>query len=298
MVKIQKQFIIMKNTIKILSISTLLWVFGGMGLAFSQTTNISPDYFQVPILAANPVCTLAERGRLYYNSTNNCLYFCNGFKLMSVNYKLLQGANLASSGTILTISNNGAGKSLVTDGRVNITDIGNSAGRVLKSDASGNATFQDLGSPVSFRVSRSISGSIVPNNSFTNLFSDGITTENFDLGDNFVSVNPTFGHAFKCPQNGIYHFDVSVKWAAQSNAVNDVETHLEKCNSVGTGCVAVAKDKIKNQYSPNQTFGINLNLLQDEYIRVRIIQTGNGNLSRDIEGGAELTTYFSGHLVR
>jgi len=45
---------------------------------FAQSGTLPPDGFIVPNLASDPTCTVADKGKMYYNTTTNLMMVCNG----------------------------------------------------------------------------------------------------------------------------------------------------------------------------------------------------------------------------
>ena len=45
---------------------------------FAQSITIDPNSLQLPKVAVNPACTVADKGKLIYNNVQNKLLYCNG----------------------------------------------------------------------------------------------------------------------------------------------------------------------------------------------------------------------------
>ena len=130
---------------------------------------------------------------------------------------------LSSSGTAL-YGNSTTGYALETNGKVKIAG-GNTnpgAGKILMSDADGNATWQQPASTpdVIFKASGVIDG--FPELPYQETVKIQFKTQEYDLGNNYISVsengNPSESSVFYVPFNGVYHFDVSVAFDLKSVA--------------------------------------------------------------------------------
>jgi hypothetical protein len=56
----------------------LLITFLSSFIANSQSISIEPNSLQLPQLATNPTCTVADKGKMIFNTTDNKLLYCNG----------------------------------------------------------------------------------------------------------------------------------------------------------------------------------------------------------------------------
>ncbi len=45
---------------------------------FAQSTTVAPNFIQIPNLSAAPSCAAIDKGKMYFNSTSNKLFLCNG----------------------------------------------------------------------------------------------------------------------------------------------------------------------------------------------------------------------------
>lgn len=59
-----------------LPLTFLLWVLGGF--VFAQSGTMLPDGFIVPNLATAPTCAVADKGKMYFNTTTSMMQVCNG----------------------------------------------------------------------------------------------------------------------------------------------------------------------------------------------------------------------------
>lgn len=118
-------------------------------------------------------------------------------------------------------SNNGV--ALRTSGKVEINNTGQTAGKVLMTDASGHARWEG---GVAFSAFNNAGPSMtIPNATETVVSFDN---EEYDLGNDFTVsssfINPS---TFIAPVDGIYHFDAIVGWEG-FNANGSTMLHLKK----------------------------------------------------------------------
>lgn len=128
---------------------------------------------------------------------------------------------LSSSGIAL-YGNSATGYALETSGKIKIAG-GNTSpgdGKVLTSDASGNATWQALTSEpsIGFKAYGIVSGfAEIPYNVDTKV---QFNNQVYDLGNNFIDINEngnlSEASAFYPPLNGLYHFNLSVGFDSKS----------------------------------------------------------------------------------
>ncbi|MBA4849681.1 hypothetical protein [Emticicia sp. BO119] len=46
--------------------------------AFGQSISLHPNTFQLPKVASNPACTVADKGKVVFNTNQNKIFYCNG----------------------------------------------------------------------------------------------------------------------------------------------------------------------------------------------------------------------------
>ncbi|MCE7069429.1 hypothetical protein LZG74_03900 [Dyadobacter sp. CY327] len=120
----------------------------------------------------------------------------------------------ASEGTgVLASAADETGKALEVSGPMKIAGPGQSPGngKVLMSDAVGNATWENVSRDVAFRASGILGNgnqNVLPNDNIKIPFAN----ENYDLGNNYNDISGSPHSTFIVPINGIYQFDVSVGW--------------------------------------------------------------------------------------
>ena len=309
----------MKKLLIIFALSSPFWGLGG----YAQSLQIGSNFVILPNSATAPVCAIADKGKQYFNSTDNKMYFCNGTAWVDFStgaftlpYSGIGSSDLAtrlfqitqtgdnSAGVFRTInatnsvttlysttngtnfaglfeSTNATPKALRTIGALQFQGIGQGTGKVLTSDANGNATWTGV---VAFK-SHLTSGPTINNGIVLNAIN---FAQDFDLGNNYV------GGFFTAPVAGVYHFDVSVKWSSSNTTPNYVEANLDLCDNAGANCVNQAKNQQNDEFSPQQTFGVDVLMAVGEKVKVSATQTGVG--SRAIV--ASNSSFFSGHFVR
>jgi hypothetical protein len=58
-----------------------LYIAFSLGLftnAFSQSISLQPNFFQLPRVATNPACAVADKGKMIFNTNQNKILYCNG----------------------------------------------------------------------------------------------------------------------------------------------------------------------------------------------------------------------------
>lgn len=195
-----------------------------------QSTTISPTFVQIPATSTAPSCSSTTKGRQYFNTTSNKMFYCDGTSW--VEYAAV--------------------------------------------------------APVAFMAYLTNNGNVV---SGAGGFFSGMT-EVFDEGSDFSSG------VFTVPQNGIYHFDVSVKWGTASSP-NFSLANIQKCDNAEANCEILASSKINDNTASQHAFGVDAKLVAGQKIKVFVVQTSGG--IRVLEGkgvDGNIPTFFSGHLVK
>ncbi|WP_428657403.1 hypothetical protein [Runella sp.] len=146
---------------------------------FGQNAVITPNFIFIPATATAPTCGATDKGKQYFNTTSNKVFYCDGTAWVEY-AAVAPTAFMAYTGLNDTI-NVGIPEPLTLD------------------------------------------------------------IEVFDKGGNFSAPY------FSVPQDGIYHFDVSVKWEGGSAVSTYIRTTLEKCDKNKEKCVVVAANTMENQ---------------------------------------------------
>jgi hypothetical protein len=298
---------------KLILISILYSPFGGWG-AFAQTQNtvIDPNFVQIPRLSTAPTCATNDKGKLYFNNTDNKMYFCNGsawvdfsnggftlpysgignsnstlFDLFNSTTSSAPTAQFGSTGTGFTVKVNNSNpnpanqKALQTVGGLRFIGIGEGANKILTSDASGNATWQSNGA---FFVTRNSDVSI-PNGTETQIV---FNSENYDPDNNYLSSGKFFA-----PRDGLYHFDATIDWTAAFSA-SRVYLQIKHFDTIGNVKRVATQFVESSGQEPHISCSATFLMLGSETVEVRVFQ--NSGSARSIESTA--STYFSGYLVR
>lgn len=298
--------------------------------AFAQSTFIDPSSVRIPGLSVPPSCGVNDKGKLYFNNNDNKMYFCNGSAwvdfsagALTLPYSGTGSYNLSGQNGMFKLNNTnslgnglyvktgtggqtvvnqpfavyvessengiyatgGAGKlALRTAGSLQFSAINEGLGRTLTSDATGNATWQSNGA---FFVTKNADQSIANGTSTPTKLT--FNTKSVDLDNNFSTALSSF----IAPQDGLYHFDVTIDWTAAFTATKvyvqivNLNT-IDEVKRVATQVIQVSAEK--PQLSCSATFHV----LGSEKVEVRVFQ--NSGSARSIESSA--STYFSGYMVR
>lgn len=298
------------------------------GGAFAQSVTIDPTSLRVPGLAVVPSCGANDRGKLYFNNNDNKMYYCNGSAWVDFsgggltlpysgngNYGLsgqngmFKLTNSNAAGNALYVKTGTAGQAVVTEpyagyfessengifaaggagklalrtaGSLQFRNINEGAGRTLTSDAAGNATWQSNGA---FFVTRNADVSI--NSAVATKLT--FTTKPVDPDNNFNTALSRF----IAPQDGLYHFDVTIDWTATFTATK-VYVQIVNLNTIdevkrmATQVIQVSAEK------PLLSCSATFHVLGSESVEVRVFQ--NSGSAKSIESSA--STYFSGYMVR
>ncbi|MCB0402193.1 MAG: hypothetical protein KDD41_08920 [Flavobacteriales bacterium] len=173
---------------------------------------------------------------------------------------------------------------LHVNGGVTITDGTEGAGKILTSDASGNATWQTLPPSINFGANSSVT-SIPAGFTTTIVFSN----VEYDNGGNYNAATGVF----QAPVAGVYHVDATVTFDA--SALNH-EFQIQILRNGGTY-------KTVTLYNDNTTSTTTAHISGDVYLPVNntvsigIYQNSGGNIS-PVSGSQTARIYFNGHLIR
>jgi hypothetical protein len=172
------------------------------------------------------------------------------------------------------------GRALVTNGPIQISNTGESAGKVLMTDSNGSAHWEGA---VSFYAGTSFINpvSIPPN---TDKFIP-FNSEQFDVSNNFSLFGVSPG-VFTAPVNGIYQFDASLCWPARS------DTYLAfTVIYINTSGVALSQDYITPDIPTVQPkVNCRLQLIAGDKVRL-------GAWNNHTDTVSVHTATFSGHLL-
>jgi hypothetical protein len=172
---------------------------------------------------------------------------------------------------------------LDVDGTFKLKDGTEGVGKILTSDAAGNATWQNLPPSISFSANTSTTS--IPAGTTTALIYDNVE---YDNGTNF---NVATGQ-FVSPETGVYHIDAVVTFDASSTH----EIQLQILRNGGTHkTVIVYADPTNNYTTAHISADVYLPVLNN--VSIGIYQNSGGNIN---PSGTVATSrvYFTGHLVR
>jgi hypothetical protein len=215
---------------------------------FSQSGTIEPTGFYIPNVLSLPTCNISVKGKMVFLSTNSRVYFCDGTlwqstldislplsKTSTSSSDLFRITNTGTGGSIYAgISNttnndyaiygisdgtgaagrfynqNASGHALQTVGKLSFSMASMGDGKVLTSDANGNATWKaGPRHEVAFAayglvpIAPGYNEQSYPGSTYSKI---RFKTENYDLGSNLNSS------VFTAPYHGIYHFDLLAKF--------------------------------------------------------------------------------------
>lgn len=196
-------------------------------------------------------------------------------------------------------ANSTSGYALTTSGKVKIAG-GNTnpgAGKVLTSDAQGNATWQTLSTTpkVAFMANGPTVSLVMPSGQATQM---KMENEVFDISN---SYDPSTD-IFTAPVSGLYHFDAVTFAFISSNLENIINAELQiivKHNGVET----IVASSASIQESSSATSAVDFSLGADvlvaagDQVFVRIYQFNYGDIAAGYGMWSTADHYFSGHLV-
>lgn len=255
------------------------------GSSFSNNTNAVGIYGVVPL---GNTAGSGVRGQAF----NTGAIALEGINTAGV---AIRGKAAGVNGIAIQAENtNASGKALDVNGNVKIAG-GNTnpgAGRVLTSDAAGNATWKDP-IKVAFRATgeNTTSPSIPAYSSMV----VPLQTELFDIGADFnTSSASTDPNTFITPVNGVYHFSAHIKVYITSNVYNisSSEIKLLRNGNVMTYLVGTPAEVNTQSSAVELSIDQTVQLNAGDKIQFAIEQGSLGNLS-----GKYLNADFSGHLV-
>jgi hypothetical protein len=255
--------------------------------AFSQATLLEPNAISVPKVAANPTCNVAAKGKQIFNTTSNKMFYCNGSNwvdLSGLELTLPYTATGSNPNYLLSINNTGQGKALKTNGAMQMTGLGEGMGKVLTSDANGNATWQGAVAFAAIYGGES-NLSVGQNSEVTIPFNN----ESYDLNNNFSSTT------FTAPVNGIYHFDATITWVGFSPNNGYARFNLFKNDEALYG-----EHQSPQQNAFSQHLSLDIKLNATDTVKLKAFQNSTSDQSITNVGVFSNNgnyMYFSGHLV-
>jgi hypothetical protein len=179
------------------------------------------------------------------------------------------------------------GQALFTNGPVQVTGVGEGLGKVLTSDPSGNATWQDL--PKTAFMATSTSGLTIPTN--TEQVVD-FTATDFNIGGSFSTTTDRF----TATRNGIYHLDLQL--FGQSNMVT---SYIMMINIYNASNVLIAS--YPHIFTPASTIfyqynrSVDVSMNSTDYAVVKISTTTTPGSTFTLSNLSARVNTFSGHYV-
>ncbi|MFN0189633.1 MAG: hypothetical protein ACKVQV_13105, partial [Bacteroidia bacterium] len=175
-------------------------------------------------------------------------------------------------------------------------------GKILTSDASGNATWQTL--QVTPKVAfKAIGGTskLFPNNAYTK---QEFATEDYDLSNNYTAYagsSTTTSSVFTAPLNGIYHFSAGSSFtmisATNSFEFTDIFLVVETNGipQIVANREGVIKNRVTTCYADLQ-IDTDIKLVAGQKVYVQLKQFNGSSISHSSTTNVT-QNYFSGHLV-
>ncbi len=217
------------------------------------------------------------------------------------------GSSLAGTGIKATSF---TGNALEVIGNVKISggNTNPSAGAVLTSDASGNATWvapNGTGIKVAFKgqnVSQTVTSG-TPNHEFSDATFKKVEffSEDYDLNSNFspTGANPSTSNTstFLVPVNGVYHFNAAV--SVDDNLLADyIHFTIRLMLKRGGINSVLAESKVGGGTIIGSAVNISIdkNLLANDRLWIEFKQNNYSTLSSDLKV-SDTGNYFTGHLV-
>lgn len=280
---------------------------GKTGFYYNAGTAASPAWSLVGGGVANLALPFSQvvthNGPLFLINNNDGNSSSIAISGIAVNAIAMRGATVNGTGVVGNTSSSGRGvlaaaantngTALEVSGPIKIHGPGQSpgAGKVLTSDANGNATWDNVTGNVAFRASGiPMNGSQkIPLGSIVKV---AFAIEEYDLGLNYSDIQSSPHSTFIAPLNGIYHFDLSLFW---NNSYQDKYATITRFMRTRGG----NKVSIASMYFISEEFGttnlpIDLQLLQGDMIHIEVENQGSTDLEIWTQNER---SHFSGRLV-
>ncbi len=185
-----------------------------------------------------------------------------------------------------------SGKALFTSGSVQLTGIGEGAGKVLTSDANGIAIWQmpaAASSKVGFFASPTAN---ILLNAYGSTTISSYRTPSFNDGNAF---NSSTGY-FTAPSDGLYHFDVTIVLSSQNGDI-DNSPYLVRLNVNGSAQQQVSNNiALIDGYGTSIIMSVNQKLEAGDQVNLYFLSYADQKTQVDSNGSIG-DTYFSGYQV-
>lgn len=227
----------------------------------------------------------------YYNvSSNNSTLFQIDSYSQSPTSTAIKGFHGGSGTGVSAFSSSGLG--LDVSGGVKISGNGQSpgVGKVLTSDANGNATWEGA---VAFRASGVKGGGSEKIAKYVTT-KIPFATKEYDLGSNYNDANVSPHSTFITPSDGIYHFDIKVSWLHPSG--QEVPTYLSlTLRMLRNGVVStITTDDQSSEGGSQCKISTDVKLLKNDQLFVEVYQTSQDYMDLYVQS---TVNYFDGRLV-
>ena len=224
-----------------------------------------------------------NNGPLFLINNNDGNGTSVGISGIAANAIGVRGATLSGKGVVGHAASTGTGvfasvadtdgKALEVSGPMRIAGPGQSPGngKVLMSDGSGNATWENITGNVAFRASGILGGgseNIAP----ADLIKIAFANEKYDLGDDYNNASDSPHSTFIVPKNGVYHFDVSVGWACGSCSFKATLNLVLTRNGSKT---LIGSDIILGKGQANGSISIDIELEQGDELHAQLYSNGS-----------------------
>lgn len=268
--------------------------FSGAGIAFSITSSSAtsrPAQFQINNAASN--------AEAVFGSTNGgtSSVAVRGLSTGTGSAGVFQINNAANSRSALSVSTNGTGAAgsftgttaLRTEGNVQLTDIGEGAGKVLTSDAAGNATWQSPAGSGQIAFSAYLSNDLTLA-SGTDYNLTGFT-EDFDDGGVFNSATGRF----TAPSAGLYAISYNMNFRETGTDTKYVRIYVRRNGSPMNAYNHIVPG-ISSTSSSSFSNSLIVKLSQSDYLTLSVERSAaSGNVLNG--GNFANSSYFSVHKV-
>ena len=216
---------------------------GGKGLFYNSGTALSTNWAKVGDLKLPYSSGTSELGYAFNIQNYHASTSSIGIEGFCQNGYGIYGASAAGTGVFATST---SGNALEVSGKVKIAGTGQTPanGKVLTSDANGNASWQGA---VAF-LAAGVFSQTINDGTFTKVL---FASEIYDLGGNYNTSTKTF----IAPVNGIYHFDIQTNWQTLTDDMLSSLDLLIKRNGVLS---TVTKQML--EISANGNYGNNISL--------------------------------------
>jgi hypothetical protein len=242
-------------------ILSIIFMFNTL-ITFGQSVSIQPNSLQLPRFATNPACTVADNGKMIYNTTSNQTYYCDGTTWVSNDWKSIGNKTLLSNpfakigigenNPIHKIQMNVSANNEGTHG-IQIYNQGNGKGIFVISEYSygvhastgGGGAYGILGDNYGGGI-----GVVGRSSGSSGLFSGGIlgTTDNFGFG---IKGSTSKGGIAVIGEVGEFEGTGSAAFFENKNTTNNADVML--INNAGNGNLAVFKKSNNNVARIDQT---------------------------------------------